>query len=59
MFESCLAFVLAKKYIKYFSGTTRIDLWKSNGISKEIIENIAKSDSNFAPSFLIIMYDQT
>ena len=59
MFESCLTFELAKKYIKYFSGTTRIDLWKCNGISKEIIENIAKSDSNFAPTFLIIMYDQT
>ena len=28
----------AKKYIKYFSGTTRINSWKSKGISKENIE---------------------
>ena len=43
---------LAKKYIKYFSGTTRIDSWKSNGMSEENIENITKSDSNFAPNFV-------
>ena len=41
----------AKKYIKYFSGTTRIDQWKSNGMSKENVENMTKSDSNFAPTF--------
>ena len=27
---------------KYFSGTARINLWKSNGISKENIQNIVK-----------------
>ena len=42
----------AKKYIKYFSGTTPIDSWKSNGMSKENIENITKSNSNFAPTFV-------
>ena len=26
MFQNCLAFIPAKKYIKYFNGTTRIDL---------------------------------
>ena len=45
-------FIPAKKYIKYFSGTTRLDLCKSNGMSQENIENIVKSDSNFAPTFV-------
>ena len=38
----------AKKYIKYFSSNTRSESCKSNGISEESIENITKSDSNFA-----------
>ena len=42
----------AETCIKYFSGTTRIDSWKSNGMSEENIENITKSDSNFAPTFV-------
>ena len=42
IFQNYLVFIPAKKYIKYFSGTTRIDLWKSNGISEENIENITK-----------------
>ena len=41
-----------KEYIKYFSGTTRINWWKCNGMSKENIENITKSDSNFAPNLV-------
>ena len=41
----------AKKYIKFFSGTTMIDSWKSNEMSKENIENITKSDSNFVVTF--------
>ena len=40
------------KYIKYFSGTTWIDWWKSDGMSKENIENITKWDSNFASFFV-------
>ena len=40
-----------KNTFKYFSDTTTIDLWKSNGILEENIENITKSDSNFAPTF--------
>ena len=47
-----LLFIPAKKYIKYFSGTTRTDSWKSNGMSEESIENITKSDTNFAPTFV-------
>ena len=42
----------AKKYFKSFTGTTRIELWKSNWVSEEIIENITKSDSNFASTFV-------
>ena len=52
IFQNYLVFIPAKKYIKYFSGTTRINSWKSNGISEENIENITKSDSNFAPTFV-------
>ena len=51
-FQNYLAFLLAKKCIKYFSGTTWIQSWKSNGMSEENIENITKSDSNFAPTFV-------
>ena len=35
-----------------FSGTTQIDLCKSNGMSEKNIENITKSGSNFAPNFV-------
>ena len=51
-FQNYLVFIPAKKYIKYFSGTTRIDLWISNGMSEENIENITKSDCSFAPTFV-------
>ena len=52
IFQNCLVFIPAKKYVKYFSGTTRIESWKSNGMSEESIKNITKSDSNFAPTFV-------
>ena len=42
--QSYLVFIPAKKYIKCFSGTTRIDLWKSNGMAEESIENITKRE---------------
>ena len=52
LFQNYLTFMPAKKYIKYFSGTTRIDSWKSNGsISEEDIEKITKSDRIFVPTF--------
>ena len=38
--------------MKYFSDITRIKSWKSNGMSEEIIENITKSDSYFASTFV-------
>ena len=50
MFQNYLVLMPAKKYIKYFSGTTRIESQKSNGMSEESIQNITKSDSNFAPT---------
>ena len=43
IFQNYLVVTPAKIYIKYFSGTTRIDSWKSNGMSEENIENITKS----------------
>ena len=46
IFQNYLVFLPAKKYIKYFIGTTRIESWKSNGMSEENIENITKSNSN-------------
>ena len=52
IFQNHLVFIPTKKYIKYFSGTTRIASSKSNGISEESIENITKSDSNFGPTFV-------
>ena len=48
IFQNYLLFVPAK----YFSGTTRIGSWKSNGMSEENIENKTKSGSNFAPTFV-------
>ena len=51
-FQNYLVFIPAKKYSKYPSGTTLIDSWKSNGTSEENIENITKSDRNFAPAFV-------
>ena len=50
--QNYLVFKPAKKYLKYFSGTAWIDLWKSNGMSEENIENITKSESSFAPTFV-------
>ena len=52
IFQNCLVFIPAKNCIKYFNGTTQIELWKSNGNSEEMIENISKSGSNFAPTFI-------
>ena len=49
--KKILVFIPAKKYSKYFSGTTRIYSWKSDGLSEENIKNITKSNSNFASTF--------
>ena len=52
MFQIYLVFIPAKRHIKYFSGTSRIDSWKYNEMWEENIEKITKSDSNFAPIFV-------
>ena len=52
IFQNYLVFIPAKKKVKYFSGFTWIDSWKSNGFSEENIENITKSDSNFSLTFV-------
>ena len=52
IFQNYFVFIPAKKFIKYFCGTTRIDLPKSNEMSEENIENITKSDSTFLQTFL-------
>ena len=51
-FKNFYYIYLLKKYIKYFSGTTQINLWKSNGMSDKNIENITKTDSMFATTFV-------
>ena len=50
IFQNYLVFIPARKYIKYFSDITRIELWKFHGISEKSIDNITKSDSNFWPN---------
>ena len=50
IFPIYLAFIAAKRYIKYFSDTTRTESWKSNEMSEESIENITKSEINVASS---------
>ena len=52
IFQNYLIFVPAEKYIKYFTGTTQVESWKSNGMSEESIVNITKSDSSFTPIFV-------
>ena len=51
IFQNYLVFITATKYIKYSSGTTQIDLLKSNQMSGENIQNIPKSDSIFSQTF--------
>ena len=52
IFQNYLVFIPANKCIRYFTGTIRIESLKSNRMSEESIENITKSDSNFAPTFV-------
>ena len=51
-FKNYLVFVSAIKKSKYFHSTTQIYSWKSNRISEENVENIPKSDIDFAPTFV-------
>ena len=38
IYQNYLFFIPTNKYIKYFSGTTRVESWKSNGMSEESLE---------------------
>ena len=59
IFQNYLVFILAKKYIKYFSDTTRIKSWKSNGVAEENIENIINLAAILHLLLLINIYYQT
>ena len=50
--QNYFVLISAKKYVKCFSGTTRISSWKSSRVSDESIENITKLDSKFARTFV-------
>ena len=50
--QNYVELIPAKKYIKYLSGTTQINSWKSNGMSEKNTENITKSDGSIAPTFV-------
>ena len=52
IFQNYLVFIPTKKHIKYYSSTTRINSWKSNGMSEENVENKTKLHSNFARIFV-------
>ena len=48
--KNYLVFISVKKYIRFFSGSNKVYLWKSNEIPKESIENITTTDRNFTPT---------
>ena len=50
-FKTIHCFYQIKKCIRYFSGTTQIDLQKFNGMSEENIETKNKSNSNLNNKF--------
>ena len=52
IFQNYLVFIPAKKYTKYFSGFTQINLWKFNGMSEENIKNVTQSYSLFTPTIV-------
>ena len=52
IFQYHSVFIPTKKYIKYFSVTIWVESWKSNGTLEKSIENITKSESNFAATFV-------
>ena len=51
IFQNYLEFIPTKKHIECFSGTNRINSENVMECQKNI-ENITKSDSNFAPTFV-------
>ena len=41
------------KYFQMLTGTDKIYVWKSKGLSKQRIVNVAISDNNFAPKLTL------
>ena len=39
LLQSYLVLLPAKNYIKYFTGTTQINSWKSNGMSPTLVDH--------------------
>ena len=49
LFQNYLTFISANKYVKFLSGSQKINSWKSKGMSEESIKNSAGSKDTFAP----------
>ena len=47
--QNYLTFISANKYVTFFSGSQKINSWKSKGISEESIKNSVGSKDTFAP----------
>ena len=59
IFKNYLLFITGKKFIKYFSGTTQIDSWKTNGMSKENIKISLDQTAIMLQLSLITIYYET
>ena len=55
IFQNYLVFIPAKKYIKHFSGTSRINSSKSNGMLEENIE-LNQTEILHQLLFIIVYY---
>ena len=49
LFQNYLTFISANTYVKFLSGSQKINSWKSKGMSEESIKNSAGSKDTFAP----------
>ena len=58
-FQNYLVFIPANNCIKYFSGSTRIDLWKSMECQKKKMKIWLNQTGIFHQILLIIIYYQT
>ena len=50
--KNLILFVSNKKYIKFFTKTSKIFKWKPVGYAEENVSNITTSNSNFAPALI-------
>ena len=51
-FQNHSVYFSHKKYVKFFTNTSKVLPWKSIGLSEENIANIAISNSNFPPTLI-------